>query len=77
MLVVCNFTPVVRENYRMGILEEGVYQEIINSDAEKYGGSNITNPGDLHSSPTRWYDQPFSIELTLPPLGVIYLKKNG
>ncbi len=77
VLVVCNFTPVVRENYRMGILEEGVYQEIINSDAEKYGGSNITNPGDLHSSPTRWYDQPFSIELTLPPLGVIYLKKNG
>ncbi|MBP6469339.1 MAG: 1,4-alpha-glucan branching protein GlgB [Chloroflexi bacterium] len=77
VLVVCNFTPVVRENYRMGILEEGVYQEIINSDAEKYGGSNITNPGELHSSPTRWYDQPFSIELTLPPLGVIYLKKNG
>ncbi len=77
LLVVCNFTPVVRENYRMGVLEEGNYQEILNSDAEAYGGSNILNPGTLVSAPTRWYDLPHSIELTLPPLGVVYLKKIG
>jgi 1,4-alpha-glucan branching enzyme len=75
ILVVCNFTPVVRHNYRLGVLEAGNYAEILNSDAEQYGGSNVVNPGNLSSAPTPWYDQPFSIEVTLPPLGVIYLKK--
>ncbi len=75
VLVVCNFTPVVRPNYRLGVLEAGTYEEILNSDAEIYGGSNILNPDPLLSSPTAWYDQPHSIELTLPPLGVLFLKK--
>lgn len=75
VLVVCNFTPVVRQNYRLGVLEAGSYQEILNSDAEIYGGSDVLNPNPLISSPTSWYDQPHSIELTVPPLGVLFLKK--
>jgi 1,4-alpha-glucan branching enzyme len=75
IFVVCNFTPVVRENYRLGVLEEGEYEELINSDAGKYGGSNVLNEGALVASATPWYDQPYSIEMTLPPLGVIYLKR--
>jgi 1,4-alpha-glucan branching enzyme len=77
VLVVCNFTPVVRPNYRLGVLEAGSYQEILNSDADIYGGSNVLNPEPLQTSPTAWYDQPHSIELTLPPLGAVFLKKVG
>lgn len=77
ILVVCNFTPVVRYNYRLGVLEEGEYEELINSDADKYGGSNVLNEGPLVASATPWYDQPYSIEMTLPPLGVVYLKRKG
>lgn len=75
ILIVCNFTPVPRPHYRLGVLEAGAYQEILNSDAEKYGGSNVINSQPLHSAETPWYDQPYSIELTLPPLGVVYLKR--
>ncbi|MCP5097628.1 MAG: 1,4-alpha-glucan branching protein GlgB [Chloroflexi bacterium] len=75
ILVVCNFTPVVRYNYRLGVPEPGEYQEILNSDAEQFGGSNILNEGSLQSEQVNWHDQDTSIQMTLPPLGIVYLKK--
>jgi 1,4-alpha-glucan branching enzyme len=76
LLVVCNFTPVVRYNYRLGVPAQGAYREILNSDATKFGGSNVLNEGLLQSVPVNWHDQDNSIQLTLPPLGIVYLKKE-
>jgi len=74
--VVCNFTPIVRYDYRLGVGLEGAYEEILNSDEFAYGGSGVTNPNPLETSPTPWHDRPFSISLTLPPLGVVYIKQK-
>jgi 1,4-alpha-glucan branching enzyme len=74
ILVVCNFTPVVRHGLRLGVPEEGIYEELFNSDAAVYGGSNVVNT-PRHSTPTPWHGQPYSIELTLPPLAAVYLKR--
>ena len=74
ILVVCNFTPVVREKYRIGTPQAGIYVEALNSDAVIYGGSGVTNDQPLTSVPTPWQDQPHSIQLKLPPLGVVFLK---
>jgi 1,4-alpha-glucan branching enzyme len=73
LLVVCNFTPVVREGYRLGVPENGRYTELLNSDDTIYGGSHVTNP-DRDSEPTPWQGQPASIVFTLPPLAVVYWK---
>jgi 1,4-alpha-glucan branching enzyme len=73
ILVVCNFTPVVRHGFRLGVPEEGSYEEILNSDAAIYGGSNVVNTVRA-SSPTPWHGQAYSIELTVPPLAAVYLK---
>jgi 1,4-alpha-glucan branching enzyme len=73
ILVICNFTPVVRTGYRLGVPEPGVYEEILNTDAAEYGGSNVIND-PRESSPTPWQDLPHSIILTLPPLAVVYWK---
>jgi 1,4-alpha-glucan branching enzyme len=73
-LVACafNFTPVPRDNYRIGVPVAGFYREAINSDAELYGGSNVGNRGGVHSEPTSWMGRPHSIPLALPPLaGVV------
>ena len=74
ILVACNFTPVVRESYRLGVPRRGAYKEILNSDAEKFGGSGVTNSDVVHSSEYGWHNQANSIEFRLPPLGVVYLK---
>ena len=73
ILVVCNFTPVVRPGYRLGVPEPGVYEEILNTDAADYGGSNVVNE-PRESSPTPWQDLPHSIILTVPPLAAVYWK---
>jgi 1,4-alpha-glucan branching enzyme len=73
ILVICNFTPVVRTGYRLGVPEPGVYEEILNTDAVEYGGSNVINE-PRESAPTPWQDLPHSIILTLPPLAVVYWK---
>ncbi|MFZ0544143.1 MAG: 1,4-alpha-glucan branching protein GlgB [Candidatus Promineifilaceae bacterium] len=74
VLVACNFTPIVRQNYRLGVPKDGTYIELLNSDAAEFGGSNLVNSEPLVSSPTPWHNQPHSIEFTLPPLAVVYLK---
>lgn len=75
IFIVCNFTPVVREQFRLGVPTEGTYIEILNTDAGKYGGSNVLNPPQ-ESSAVPWHEQPHSIEISLPPLSVVYWKRQ-
>ncbi len=74
LVFVCNFTPAPRENYRIGVPLLGYYREIMNSDAEIYGGSNIGNDGGCTAEPLAWQLQPYSLNLTLPPLCTIIFK---
>jgi 1,4-alpha-glucan branching enzyme len=74
VLVVCNFTPVPRQDYRVGVPAPGHYRELLNSDAAVYGGSNLGNAGGVEAGPTPWQGQACSLTLTLPPLGVLMLK---
>jgi 1,4-alpha-glucan branching enzyme len=74
IVVVTNNTPVMRENYRVGVPELGFYREIMNTDSEKYGGSNIGNLGGQHAETIPWGNYPYSINLRLPPLGAVYFK---
>ncbi len=74
MIVVCNFTPVVRHNYRIGVPEGGDYQEIFNSDDVNYWGSGVKNEGVIHSDNQGCNYKPFSINITLPPLSTIIIK---
>ncbi|WP_036300161.1 1,4-alpha-glucan branching protein GlgB [Methylomarinum vadi] len=73
LIVVLNFTPVVRDNYRIGVPVAGRYQEVINSDSSVYDGSNVTN-GAVTSEPVAWMNLPHSVSLTLPPLAGVILK---
>ena len=74
VVVVGNFTPVLRENYRVGIPEKGYYREILNTDSAFYGGSNAGNGGGVNADPVPWNERPFSLKLILPPLSVLILK---
>ncbi len=75
LLVILNFTPIPRENYRIGVAESGVYSEIFNSDSEYYAGSNMGN-NPISSEVTPWMNQQHSINLTIPPLAALVLKLN-
>jgi 1,4-alpha-glucan branching enzyme len=74
LVVVCNFTPVPHEGYRLGVPAQRFYAEILNSDSDVYWGSNMGNRGGFESEPTPWQGQPYSLELTLPPLAVCVFK---
>jgi 1,4-alpha-glucan branching enzyme len=74
--VCCNFTPIPRHNYRLGVSELGWYQEIFNSDSKYYGGSNVGNGPGAMAECIPWHDRPYSINLTLPPLGALMLKPH-
>jgi 1,4-alpha-glucan branching enzyme len=69
-LVVCNFTPVIRHNYRIGVPRGGYWVERLNTDSTYYGGSNVGNGGGVEAKAEPSHGQPFSIQLTLPPLAV-------
>src|SRR5690606_5077080 len=73
-LTILTFTPVPRLNYRIGVPRAGCYRELLNSDSQYYGGSNVGNGIDLHTSEQSWMARPFSLMLALPPLGGIVLK---
>jgi 1,4-alpha-glucan branching enzyme len=77
LIVVCNFTPLPRHNYRVGVSRSGYWREILNSDAKEYGGSGHGNFGGMETSPIPYHGRPHSINLTLPPLGVIFLKADA
>jgi 1,4-alpha-glucan branching enzyme len=76
LVVVCNFTPIPRFQYRIGVVEEGLYRELLNSDSEIYGGSNVGNEGLVATHPTPSHGRPHSLLLTLPPLGILILKRE-
>lgn len=70
LLIVCNFTPEVRHNYRIGVPYRGYWKEVLNSDDSRYNGSGILNSGLLNTTPVRYHGQDYSVSLTLPPLGI-------
>ena len=71
MIVVCNFTPVVRENYRIGIPKTGVLQPVFNSDASEFGGSGAVNQQSINTENIAWNGRDYSAAMTLPPLAVV------
>lgn len=75
MVVVCNFTPVVREGYRVGFPASGQWNEVLNSDATDYAGSGLGHGGAVQTSGQPWHGQPDSALLTLPPLSVVVFAK--
>jgi 1,4-alpha-glucan branching enzyme len=77
VLVVCNFTPVERKNYRIGVPRGGYWFEALNSDAPFYGGSGQGNFGGLEAAPISSHGKFHSLSLTLPPLSVLYFKSEG
>ncbi len=74
LIVICNFTPVVRHDYRIGVYENCRYQEIFNSDDTNYWGSGVKNEGFMQAEDIAYNDKPHSIRLTLPPLSTIVIK---
>ncbi len=74
LIIVANFSPDVKKNYRIGVPEMGFYEEIFNSDNLKYGGSDVLNPGEIETAPIPLHGFTHSIPLKLPPLGVSILK---
>ena len=74
IVVVCNFTPVVRDDYRVGVPRPGYYREILNTDSGYYWGSGAGNGGGVNAEPIPWNGKPWSISLRLPPLAASYFK---
>ncbi len=77
ILVVANFTPETHFHYRVGAPRGGSWQELLNSDSPLYGGSGQGNLGEKEASPSGYHGQPFSLDLTLPPLAVVFFKSAG
>ncbi|HMF56169.1 MAG TPA: 1,4-alpha-glucan branching protein GlgB [Pyrinomonadaceae bacterium] len=75
-VIVCvsNFSPVVRRSYRVGLPRPGIYREILNTDAQNFGGSNVLNPAEFEAEEHAFHGQPFSFALTIPPLATIWLE---
>ncbi len=73
VVCICNLSPLARHHYRAGLPYGGRWREAVNTDSEHYGGSNVGNYGGIEAEPSPWQGQPFSAELTLPPLGVLWL----
>ncbi len=75
LVIACNFTPVPRYGYRVGVPQPGRYAELINSDSQHYGGGNVGNNGSMETDAILWHHHPQSLNLTLPPLGIVILKR--
>ena len=74
IVVACNFTPIPRVGYRLGVPRGGYWREILNSDAKEYGGGGMGNLGGVMAEEQAAHGRPFSLNLTLPPLAVVFLK---
>ncbi len=77
LLVVCNFTPVIRYNYRVGVPTRGYWKEELNSDAGEYGGSGYGNLGGVDATPVSHHGRDYSLTLIVPPLCIIFFKNEG
>jgi 1,4-alpha-glucan branching enzyme len=75
--VALNFTPVPRHDFRLGVSQDGFWEEILNTDAKEFGGSGQGNLGGVHASPASSHGRSLSLSLTLPPLGVVFLRAPG
>ena len=75
--VICNFTPVARQGFRLGVPKRGRWIERLNTDSAAYGGSNVGNLGGIEAQETSRHGQPFSLELTIPPLATLVLEHAG
>jgi 1,4-alpha-glucan branching enzyme len=73
LVCVCNLGPLPRERYRVGMPRPGRWRELVNTDSSYYGGTDWGNLGGVEAEAIAWHDQPFSAELTLPPLAVLWL----
>jgi 1,4-alpha-glucan branching enzyme len=76
ILIACNFTPVPRVGYMVGVPTGGYWKELLNSDAREYGGSGSGNMGGADALPEETHGRPYSLRLTLPPLGALFLKRS-
>jgi 1,4-alpha-glucan branching enzyme len=76
LVFACNFTPVPRYGYRIGVPRAGTYAEIFNSDSALFGGSNVGNGGAVTAEEIPDHGRPASISITLPPLGVVVFKRS-
>jgi 1,4-alpha-glucan branching enzyme len=74
VITICNFTPIVYEKYKIGVPYSCEYKEILNSDKQEYGGSGQKNSELLEAQNYKWQNQPYSIEIKVPPLAVVYFK---
>src|SRR6185436_10768827 len=74
LLFVCNFTPVPRDNYRVGVPWRGHWRELLNSDAAIYGGSGLGNLGGVVTTPVAWHGHLQSLNVVAPPLAVVVFK---
>jgi 1,4-alpha-glucan branching enzyme len=74
LVICCNFTPVPRQGYRLGVPHGGTYDEIFNGDSAWYGGTNLGNAGALEAQPVPHHGRDHSVSLTLPPLAAVVLK---
>jgi len=77
ILVVCNFTPVPRMGYRVGVPRGGFWKELLNSDSAFYGGSGLGNAGGVQAESVSFHGRPCSLCVTLPPLAAVYFKSEG
>jgi 1,4-alpha-glucan branching enzyme len=75
ILVACNFTPIPRTEYRVGVPTGGFWRELLNSDAIEYGGSGWGNMGGKQAEAVPEHGRPYSLNLTLPPLSVVFLQE--
>jgi 1,4-alpha-glucan branching enzyme len=76
ILAACNFTPVPRYKYKVGVPAGGFWKEVMNSDAEEYGGSGHGNFGGVEAEDTPCHGREYSLTITLPPLGIVFFKKQ-
>ncbi|AKL96826.1 1,4-alpha-glucan-branching enzyme [Clostridium aceticum] len=73
-IVLCNFTPIPRHKYRIGVPVRGIYKEVFNSDLEIYGGTGMTNRQELAADNIKWHQQQYSLEVEVPPLATLFIK---
>ena len=74
LIFICNFTPVVHYDYKLGVPEKICYREVFNSDSEKYGGSGQVNKEILTSFNEKWNNEPYYVMTKVPPLAVAIIK---
>ena len=73
VVAILNLSPVVRGGYRLGLPRAGGWRELVNTDSRHYGGSDVGNAGGIDAQAVPWHGQPYSAEVTLPPLAALWL----